>query len=210
MPLHPPATTPLPRQALSNPLYRPTRTRAWRAVGTMLAATLAALSMTFLGGCGGGDAVEEPAAATGTAPSVRQTAVDFTLESEYGPGDAPGSTTHGQARALATVTALVEAGNENRAAVPVDGLAHTRAGRYVSRAAAEREDAESGGRIVWVDAGCCAGLDAELPERIAFGMLAVLGDETPLYVTGTDLRQAARLADRLHALGLRRVHLVTP
>lgn len=212
MELHSPAATSLPRKARSHPCIRPARARAWGAVGTMLVAAIAALSITVLGGCGG-DAGEEPAPPTETAAPAGKATVDFTLESEYGPGDAPGSTTRAPAGAVATVVAEVAAAataEEHRAAVPVDRRAHTRGGRHVSRATAERHDAESGGRIVWVDASCCAGLDTELPERIAFGMLAVLGDETPLYVTGTDLRQAARLADRLDTLGLRRVYLVTP
>lgn len=213
MALHPPPAASQPRVARSSTSLRPPRARAWRALGTLFLAAIAAVSITLLGGCGG-DAGEETAAGAETTPSARAADVNFALENEYGPGDAPGSTTRTPAKALATVAIKVAAeiatGSEDRAAVPVDRLAHTRNGRYVSRATAERNDAETGGRAVWVDASCCAGLDPELPERIAFGMLAVLGDETPLYVIGTDLRQAARLADRLDALGVRRVHLVTP
>jgi len=128
-------------------------------------------------------------------------AVDFRLESDYGPGDAPGP--------LTPPGAALAAGTDP-AAAPVDRQARTRNERYISRAVAERVDRETGGQVVWVDASCCAGLDPELPERIAFGMQAVLGDDAPLFVGGRDLRQAARLADRLHALGVRDVRLVTP
>ncbi len=217
--------TPLPRPACSNPLHRGARVRIWGAASTMLVATLAALSVTLLGACGGGEAGDETASAAAEpqAPTARKATVDFALESEFGPGDAPGTTTRGSAgpatataattAAAATAVAGVEvsaAEREDRSAIPVDRQAHTRRGSYVSRAVAERAYVESGGHAVWVDASCCAGLDPELPERIAFGMQAVLGDEAPLYVSGNDLRQAARLADRLGALGVRRVYLVTP
>jgi len=210
---------PLPRQAPSNPLHRGARVRIWGAASTMLVATLAALSVTLLGACGGGEASDENAttAADLQAPPARKATVDFALESEFGPGDAPGTTTRGSAGPVAAaattavaVTVVSAAEREDRSAMPVDRQAHTRRGSYVSRAVAERTYVESGGGVVWVDASCCAGLDPELPERIAFGMQAVLGDEAPLYVSGNDLRQAARLADRLDALGVRRVYLVTP
>jgi len=224
---HLPARPP-PRAALSNRSHnRATRACVWGTVSTMLVATLAALSVTALGACGGGEAGDEGAtASTGLlalqTPPARKAAVDFALESEYGPGDAPGITTRDPAAVTASgaatgaVTGAVAAAaagvaeHEDRSAVPVDRQAHTRRGRYVSRAVAERTDVETGGSVVWVDASCCAGLDPELPERIAFGMQAVLGDDARLYVSGNDLRQAARLADRLDALGLGRVYLVTP
>lgn len=192
-----------PRPALGPHPGFSTRPCGPGTVGTMLLATLAALSMTLLGGCGGSEPGDEVGTGTGTAQTaMRQAAVDFRLESEYGPGDAPGASTREAAEGTA------ERGH--RAAVPVDRQAHTRAGRYLSRAVAERRYEEAGGRAVWIDAGCCAGLDPDLPEHIAFGMQAVLGDEAPLYVGGGDLRQAARLADRLDALGVGRVYLVTP
>jgi hypothetical protein len=172
-------------------------------MSTVLVAVLAALSVTALGGCGGGGGEDREVgqgAAVDQAPPARKVGVDFRLESEFGPGDAPGST-----RQEAAMREPVD-----RSAAPVDRQAHTRSGRYVSRAVAERTHAEAGSRIVWVDASCCAGLDPELPERIAFGVQAVLGDDAPLYVGGNDLRQAARLADRLEALGLQHVYLVTP
>lgn len=217
MELHTPAARTLPRCVPSNPLYRPTLARAGCAASTMRLAAVAALSIALLGACGGGEDGDERAAAAEPTTPARVASVDFTKESEYGPGDAPGSAaTAAAARTASTPVAadesLADATREviERAAVPVDRQAHTRRGRYLSRATAERHDAQTGGRIVWVDASCCAGLDPELPERIAFGMQAVLGEELPLYVSGSDLRQAARLADRLDALGLQRVYLVTP
>lgn len=208
----------------------PARPRAPGTVGTVRFAALAALSMALLAGCGGGEAGSDAhaesaesataaagpfgpsdsgakgeasgAAGSGLATDARLAAIDFRLESEYGPGDAPSATKREVADAPA------ERGH--RAAVPVDRQAHTRAGRYLSRAVAERLYEETAGRAVWVDAGCCAGHDPELPERIAFGMQAVLGGEAPLFISGSDLRQAARLADRLDALGVGRVYLVTP
>lgn len=202
---------PMPSSVRANRSTRSTRlTRApLRTVAaTMLAATLAALSLALLAGCGGGGDHGDAgggavAGAEATSqPVAHKAAVDFRLESEYGPGDAPGPATTGR---FAAATEAVD-----RSAAPVDRQARTRRGRYISRAAAERTNEETGGQVVWVDASCCAGLDPELPARIAFGMQAVLGNDAPLFVSGNDLRQAARLVDRLDALGIGRVHLVTP
>lgn len=226
---------PTPPAALSNRSRPCAGPRVCGTVGTALVATLAALSVTLLGACGGGEFGDEggtgtagpttspastgatPVNGTGTPGTtaqgstviattashvVRKATFDFRLESEYGPGDAPGS--------MARDVAAGAFDREDASAVPVDRTAQTRRGRYISRAIAERTYEETGGSAVWIDASCCAGLDPELPMRIAFGMQAVLGDEAPLYVGGNDLRQAARLADRLDALGVRRVYLVTP
>lgn len=198
MNLHLPSATPRRGSPLSNRPHLAARKGLWGTMSTILVAVLSALSVTALSACGGNGGDED--AAGHTAPPARKVTVDFRLESEFGPGDAPGSTRR-EAAAREPV---------DRSAVPVDRQAQTRNGRYVSRAVAERTHAEAGIRIVWVDASCCAGLDPELPERIAFGMQAVLGEDAPLYVSGNDLRQAARLADRLDALGLQRVYLVTP
>ena len=141
----------------------------------------------------------KPAARTG-----RRESADFSHAgpwAAWGPGEAPGALAE-------AVDRYAEAADP--AAVPVDPLARTRAGRYLGRATAERLDDAARGGIVWVDASCCAGLASDLPERIAFGMLAVQGDDAAVFVTGRDLRAAARLADRLEAFGLRHVHLVTP
>lgn len=174
------------------------RTDTFRWMGTIVAATVAALVVSALAACGGGG--DDDDAAEAAPPAVAQERVDFARESDYGPGDAPGSTRADEARAAPT----------HASAVPLDRQAHTRLGLYLSRARAERVDQETGGQVVWVDANCCSGPDADRPERIAFGLMSVMGDEAPLFVTGADLRQAARLADRLEALGLRRVYLVTP
>jgi len=141
--------------------------------------------------------------ATATLATRPRLAADFARENPYGPGDMPGTTAADDLdradRRLGTA-----------AAVPVDAQARTKSGRYIGRAAAEQFDHESGGEVVWVDASCCAGLDPDLPVHITFGMQAVRGTEARIFVGGRDLREAARLADRLEALGLRRVHLVTP
>jgi len=141
--------------------------------------------------------------ATAALAARPRLAADFARESPYGPGDMPGTTAADDLdradRRLGTA-----------AAVPVDAQARTKSGRYIGRAAAEQFDHESGGEVVWVDASCCAGLDPDLPVHITFGMQAVRGTEARIFVGGRDLREAARLADRLEALGLRRVHLVTP
>ena len=83
--------------------------------------------------------------------------------------------------------------------------------RRMSRLAAEQIDEQSGGRVIWIDAGCCAGLDSRLPESIVFGLQAALGQDMPLFVHGADGGQAQRLLDRLDELGVgRRGAVVMP
>jgi len=195
-----------PEELSVNPI-RPTpataRTPRHAPLGAAIVASAALAAVTALvtlTGCGGGHG-EEGLMANGAAPAERLlTTVDARRDSKHGPAAAPGSTKDDiTARELQT----------DRSAIPVDRLAHTQRGRYVSRAAAERTD-QDGGQVIWIDAGCCAGQDPELPERIVFGMLAVLGSDARLFVGGSDLRQAARLVDHFDRLGLDRVYLVTP
>lgn len=193
------------RAARSDPPHRASPTPVWGTLSTKLAAGVASLSVVLLAACGGGDSAElgtggTGLASAGSAPQPRAASVDFARESPYGPGDAPGAKVE------------MAAGDDlaHRAAEPVDRQAHTRRGLYLGRATAELAYQESGGHAVWIDASCCGGLDPELPERIAFGMQAIVGDDAPLYVSGSDLRQAARLVDRFDTIGLRRVYLITP
>jgi hypothetical protein len=177
----------------------PARLATFSALGALVACAV----LVALGGCGGGEGEASAAPPAGAAKPVALAApADFMRESPYAPGEAPGQATQAAAHAEPIAT--------EPSAVPVDRQARTRAGRYLSRATAERLDREAGGSVVWADAACCAGHDPELAERIVFGMQAVLGEDSGVFVVGSDLRQAARLADRLESLGVRRVHLVTP
>ena len=196
-----------------HPAFAAAPHRRWPAgAAVAFALTVGALAVCLsLTGCGGAgddaDFAQRAALAERGFGGVEGThRFDARRESDYGPGDAPGTTTHGTAAAsMAVPTAATD-----RSAVPVDRLAHTGRGRYVSRSIAERTDQEVGGQVIWIDAGCCAGQAGELPEQIVFGMQAVLGNEAPIFVFGADLRQAARLVDRLDRRGLGPVYLVTP
>ena len=184
-----------------------------RAVARVAAA--ACLCGGLLSGCGGGDDALEAAtllAAAVPAPvpaGPRSAPFDARLESDYGPGDRPGSGT-----AIERGSVDVGQGAESQ---PLDPAARTRRGLYLSRSLAERADQERGGHVVWIDAGCCAsavreGDPLDLAVMIAFATQAAmnLGPEAPFFVFGSDLRNAARLADRLVENGARHAYLVTP
>jgi hypothetical protein len=192
------------RSTLStSPAPRDTRFSAATVATVAFAALTALVTLT---GCGGGPEGEGHIADGGTPPERLASTFEAWRESDYGPGDAPGSPTKKIERAGITAAES----QTDRSATPVDRLAHTQRGHYVSRATAERTDQDSGGQVIWIDAGCCAGQEPELPERIVFGMQAVLGTDARIFVGGSDLRQAARLVDRFDRLGLGRVYLVTP
>jgi hypothetical protein len=188
------------------PTPSPARKPRHAPFGAATVALAAFTALVTLTGCGGGHG-EEGLIADGASPAGRlATTFDAGRESDHGPRDAPGTTTGkiDQPDIIATEP------QADRSATPVDRLARTQRGRYVSRTVAERIDQDSGGQVIWIDAGCCAAQDPELPERIVFGMQAVLGNDARLFVVGSDLRQAARLVDRFDRLGLGRVYLVTP
>jgi hypothetical protein len=96
-------------------------------------------------------------------------------------------------------------------AEPIDHAARTRAGLYVRRDEAERIDRELGGQVIWLDAACCSDEELELVAMLAYGEQAArnLSAETPLFVTGSDQRLAARLVNRLADAGVRKPYLVT-
>lgn len=186
--------------------------RLWGTLSTMLVATTAALALAVLGACGGGEAEPEDLSSVEAASPARPAAHDFRRESDYGPGDAPGAIT---AAADDPVTHQATsqqpaAASGHRAAGPVDPQARTRHGSYIGRAAAEDVDRLTAGNVIWLDADCCKPGGGASAEGIVFGLQAVIGEPAPIFVSGRDLRHAARVADRLHAIGLPRVHLVTP
>ncbi|MDP1902259.1 MAG: hypothetical protein Q8K96_17700 [Rubrivivax sp.] len=97
-------------------------------------------------------------------------------------------------------------------AMPADPSIRTCRGLYLRHAFAEVAAAQLGGDVVWVPVDCCTGDNGELAMLTAYGMQAArnLGNEVPFLVTGTDLRVAALVADRLELDGLKNVYLVTP
>ena len=110
----------------------------------------------------------------------------------------------------ATPPSAQRADAARRPGEPADREARTTSAGYISRLAAEEVDQALGGHVVWIDAGCCAGHPSTLPRDFVYALQAAFGDDAPIFVFGSDLRQAARLADQLHALGLRQTRLVTP
>ncbi len=100
----------------------------------------------------------------------------------------------------------------NPAAEPHEAEAHTLAGRYLRSAEADALAARRRGAVVWVVVPCCGPEHRETAILSAFGMQAAqnLPDDVPFLVGGTNLREAAVVADRLTRGGLPRVVLVTP
>jgi hypothetical protein len=85
----------------------------------------------------------------------------------------------------------------------------SRPAQQASRELAERMTAQLAGEVLWVDVSCC---NANLVENAAATRQALrdsaLEDDTPVFVTGTDLRLAAQVAERLARDGLSQVILV--
>jgi len=168
------------------------------------------LSLALLGGCGGvsqqpEESMATPATvttaatataipATATRATPTPTALNFAEEPEQGPGD----------RANTPAS--------DPAAMPADHAARTRPGLYLRRADAERWERRLRGDVVWLDAGCCAGDEAEMALLIAYGMQAAknLGNDAPFFVSGSDQRLAATLVNRLAETGSPQAFLVTP
>jgi hypothetical protein len=95
--------------------------------------------------------------------------------------------------------------------LPADASVRTRDGRYALRWQADELDRLLGGAVAWVDVGCCTDAALDVAQGGVHGLMAAedLAADAPVFVTGADLHQAARLADRLSAQGLTRVYLVT-
>ena len=68
------------------------------------------------------------------------------------------------------------------------------------------------GEVIWVNADCCGSLGASVAVGITYAMQAAsnLPDSVPVFVTGADQHQIARVASRLVQSGMRQVFLVTP
>lgn len=96
-------------------------------------------------------------------------------------------------------------------AVPADAAAWTRSGRYATQAQAQQLAHALGDGALQVRVDCC-GIDAvDQATGIVSGLQAAhdLPADTPVLVSGTDLRLAAAAANRLASGGLTHVWLVT-
>jgi hypothetical protein len=96
-------------------------------------------------------------------------------------------------------------------AVPADAAAWTRSARYATAAQAQQLAHALGDGVLQVRVGCC-GIDAvDEAAGIAWGLQLAreLPADTPVLVSGTDLRLAAATANRLASGGLTHVWLVT-
>lgn len=100
---------------------------------------------------------------------------------------------------------------EVMSAEPSDPGARTRQGRYLTREQAQALARQVDYRLVNVVAHCCSLHESETDVGIALGMQAAddLPNDAPFVVSGSDLRQAAAVANRLGELGATRVYLVT-
>ena len=68
------------------------------------------------------------------------------------------------------------------------------------------------GDVIWVNADCCGSLGVAVAVGITYAMQAAsnLPDTVPVFVTGADQQQIAKVASRLVQSGMRQVFLVTP
>ncbi len=97
-------------------------------------------------------------------------------------------------------------------AVPADAAAWNRSGLYATAAQARQLADALGDGVLQIRVECC-GIDAvEQATGIAWGLQAAhsLSADTPVLVSGLDLRLAAATANRLASGGLTHVWLVTP
>ena len=96
-------------------------------------------------------------------------------------------------------------------AVPADPAARTRAGRYATPSQGEDLRRALGEDATVVDVVCCGAgsVEAAVGQALSKGQTAATAS-TAVLVRGSDLRLAAAVVDRLDALGLDRVWLVSP
>jgi hypothetical protein len=96
-------------------------------------------------------------------------------------------------------------------AVPADPAARTRRQQYATVAQAEMLMHALPGDVIALQVDCCGDDATHLAVLTAYGLQAAqdLTDSAPVLVHGSDLRQAAIVADRLAEKGMTRVFLVT-
>lgn len=96
-------------------------------------------------------------------------------------------------------------------AVPKDGAAWTRAGRYATARQAEQLERALGDGVLRVDVECCGIGHADQAIGIAYGLQAAgnLPNSAPVLVRAADLRLGAAVANRMSDAGYGNVWLVT-
>jgi hypothetical protein len=96
-------------------------------------------------------------------------------------------------------------------AVPADPRSRTQVALYATRDQAQALEAELGGAVLWVEAGCCddAAVSAAIDHTEALRTERHLGLDAPVFVTGRHLHLAALVVDRLTEEGYEQVFLVT-
>lgn len=110
-----------------------------------------------------------------------------------------------------TVAAAAKPAPQAASVEPADSGARTRQGLYLTAEQAGALARRLDDRIVTVEARCCGLEQAEMDVLMAFGVQAAanLPNDAPFVVSGSDLRQAAAVANRLAELGARQAYLVT-
>ncbi len=96
-------------------------------------------------------------------------------------------------------------------AVPADPRARTQVALYATRDQAQALEAELGGAVLWVEAGCCDGaaVSSAIDHAEALRSERHLGLDAPVFITGKHLHLAALVVDRLTDEGYEQVFLVT-
>ena len=96
------------------------------------------------------------------------------------------------------------------ALLPADPALRTRQARYARRAQAEWLDRAQPHEVIWIDLDCCGG--DGVAETVALARVLQraqgLPPEAPVFVSGGEPAQAARVADAIHEAGLTQVWLV--
>jgi hypothetical protein len=96
-------------------------------------------------------------------------------------------------------------------AVPADPRARTQVALYATRDQAHALEAELGGAVLWVEAGCCDErvLSLALEHTEVLRTERNLALDAPVFITGKNLQLAALLVNRLTDEGYEQVFLVT-
>ena len=96
------------------------------------------------------------------------------------------------------------------ALMPADASLRTRQARYARRAHAEWIDGARPGEVIWTDLGSREGPSVADAEALAHVLQLAQGlpADAPVFVSGGEPAQAARVADAIHGAGRTQVWLV--
>jgi hypothetical protein len=96
-------------------------------------------------------------------------------------------------------------------AVPADPRARTQVALYATRDQAQALEAELGGAVIWVEAGCCdeSSVSAAMDRTDELRTGKNLALDAPVFISGKNLQLAALVVDRLTDDGYTQVFLVT-